>query len=564
MLKKNYNLKLTTSMFLKNIKSKLSRIILFFLCSNGVLFSYAQEPKKTQSIDINSSYKPVLKNAVKINFAGSQLPADTSSPKLVYKIPSQNLFYSYSPISLKPLALDQDTNLYLGNRKFLKIGYGNFSTPFVSGGISIGDGKKSLLNLTGNYISSKGNIVNQDYSQLNIKAAGSYFFDKNELYGGLEVNANTYHLYGYDHKVLSFNKDSIKQQFQNVTMRFGFKNTEPNSVGINYNPNVELNLFTNKDKVNETDAIITLPFDKNITDNFTAKVVLKADVTEYSTRNANPNNIKISNNIVQITPSLNYHDDIFKINAGITPAWNNKKYELMPDVYAEVQVPDKSFALQAGWVGRLIKNSYRNLTQKNPYLSPVIVQLNTKETEYYGGLKASIAKHFNVSAKAGLVRYNNLPFFINDTATDNKSFKISNEKRVNNFRIHGDVGYINQDKFSLTAGITFNGYTSFTTNDRAWHTMPVEIKSSLRWWAFKTILIKSDLYLFEGSNYLAKGNKAVSMSGGTDLSAGVEVKINKNFSIWADANNILNSKYERWHNYEVYGANFMGGILLNF
>ncbi len=551
-------------MFLNKIKGNPKRIMLLIFYSCNILYSYAQQPKKTQSIDINSSYKPVLKNAVKINFTGSQLPADTSTPKLVYKIPSQNLFYAYSPLSLKPLALDQDTNLYLGNRKFLKIGYGNFSTPYLRGGISIGDGKKSLLNLTGNYISSKGNVVNQDYSQLNLKAAGSYFFDKSELYGGLEVNANTYHLYGYDHKVFNFKKDSIQQQFQNVTISAGFKNTKPNNAGINYNPNIELNLFANKDKVNETDAIITLPFDKNLTENFTAKVVLTADLTDYSTRNLLPNNIKFSNNIVQITPSLNYHNDIFKINAGISPAWNNKKYELMPDIYAEVQVPDKSFALQAGWVGRLIKNSFKNLTQINPYLAPVFNQLNTKETEYYGGLKASVAKHFNVSAKAGLVRYKNLPFFINDTATDNKSFKISNETSVNNFRIHGDLGYINQDKFSLTAGITFNGYTSFTSNDRAWHTMPVEIKSSLRWWAFKTVLIKSDLYIFEGSNYLAKGNEAISMKGGTDLSAGVEVKINKNFSVWADANNILNSKYERWHNYEVYGANFMGGILLSF
>ena len=550
---------------LYNIKNCMSKVIFIIVFSIGLVHAHAQEPKKNQSIDINSSYKPVLRNAVKINFAGSQLAADTSRPLLNYKIPSQNLFYSYSPISLKPLALDQDTNLYLGNRKFLKIGYGNFSTPYLSAGISLGDGKKSLLNITGNYISSKGNIVNQDYSQLNVKAAGSYFLPKNELYGGLEVNVDNYYLYGYDHKVLNFKRDSIKQEFQNITLRLGYKNTVPNDVGINYNPNVALNIFTNKNKVNETNAIINLPFDKNINENFTAKVEMKADITAYATRNITPSNTKISNNIIQITPAVDYHDEVLKIHAGITPAWNNKVYELMPDIYAEAQVKNKTFAVQAGWVGRLVKNSFRNLTNTNPYLSPVFVQLNTKETEYYGGVKASIAKHFNFSAKAGLVRYKNLPFFINDTTTtDNKSFKISNETAVNNFRIHGDVGYINQDKFSLTAGITFNGYTNFTTNDRAWHTMPVEIKSSLRWWAFKTVLIKSDLYIFDGSNYLAKGNKAVSMNGGTDLSAGVEIKINRNFSVWGDANNILNNKYERWHNYEVYGANFIGGILLNF
>ena len=550
---------------LYNINYNMNKIILSGIFSTLFINAFAQEPKKTQSIDINSSYKPVLRNAVKINFNGSQLPADTSKPVLNYKIPSQNLFYAYSPISLKPLALEQDTNLYLGNRKFLKVGYGNFSTPYVSAGISLGDGKTSLLNITGNYISSKGNIVNQDYSRLNVKAAGSYFLPKSELYGGLEVNVDNYYQYGYDHKILNFKRDSIKQEFQNISLRLGFKNTVANEAGINYNPNIELNIFTNKNKVNETDALINLPFDKNINENLTAKVELKADITQYATRNITPSNAKFSNNIIQITPSVDYHDDVLKIHAGITPAWNNKVYELMPDIYAEAQVKDKSFALQAGWVGRLVKNSYKNLTVINPYLSPVFAQFNTKETEYYGGLKASVAKHFNFSAKAGLVRYKNLPFFINDTTTnDSKSFKISNETSVNNFRIHGDLGYINQDKFSLTAGVTFNGYTSFTSNDRAWHTMPVEIKSSLRWYAFKSVLIKSDLYLFEGSNYLAKGNKAVSMNGGTDLSAGVEIKINQNFSVWGDANNILNSKYERWHNYEVYGANFMGGILLNF
>jgi hypothetical protein len=201
---------------------------------------------------------------------------------------------------------------------------------------------------------------------------------------------------------------------------------------------------------------------------------------------------------------------------------------------------------------------------QNPYLAPMFVQLNTKETEIFGGIKASIAKHFNFSAKAGLVTYKNLPFFVNDTALDNKSFRISNEASVQNLRIHGDFSYINQDKFSLNGGITFNGYTLMQSNAKAWHTIPLEITASLRWWAVKTVLFKSDLRVFEGSNYLAKGNTAKSLKGGTDLSAGVEVKLNKKVSVWADANNLFNSKYERWKNYEVYGANFVGGFLLHF
>lgn len=524
----------------------------------------AQQPKGNQSIDINSSYKPVLRNAVKINSQATQLPADTARKVNPYKIPAYNLFYAYAPVSLKPLALEQDTNLYLGYRKFLKAGYGNFATPYIKGGISLGDGKSSLVNITGDYIQSKGNIKNQDYSQFNAALNGSRFLKGNELYGGVEAKLSTYYLYGYDHTAFDYKKDSIRQQFQDFGFRIGFRNTSSNEPGINYDPNVAVNVFTSKDRVNETDAVIVLPAEKNINENFSAKVELKADITSYSTRNMQPADIKFSNNIVQVTPSVDYHDDNFKIHAGITPAWNNKKYELLPDLHAELKMKDLPFALQAGWEGRLVKNSYRNLVAINPYLSPVLYQLNTKETEYYGGLKLSFAKHFTLNAKAGLVHYNDLPFFINDTTGDEKSFVISNESSVNNFRVHGDISYINTDHFSLTAGVTINGYTGMKSNDRAWHTIPAEARGSLRWQAFKRVMIKSDVYFFDGSNYLAKGNKAVSLSGGTDLSAGVEVKINEHFSVWGDANNILNSKYQRWHNYEVYGANFLGGILVHF
>ena len=88
--------------------------------------------KKTSTIDINSAYKPVLRNAVKINFSATHLNADTTTPNLTYNIPPQNLFYTYQPISLKPLALQQDTNLYLGLRNYVKAGYGNLATPYVS------------------------------------------------------------------------------------------------------------------------------------------------------------------------------------------------------------------------------------------------------------------------------------------------------------------------------------------------------------------------------------------------------------------------------------------------
>jgi hypothetical protein len=90
----------------------------------------------------------------------------------------------------------------------------------------------------------------------------------------------------------------------------------------------------------------------------------------------------------------------------------------------------------------------------------------------------------------------------------------------------------------------------------------MEITGSMRWWAFKKLLVKSDVYLFGGGNASVNGG-TLPLNGGTDLSAGLEYRINKQFSIWLDANNILNDKYERWKLYPVYGLNVLGGIIIN-
>ena len=95
-------------------------------------------------------------------------------------------------------------------------------------------------------------------------------------------------------------------------------------------------------------------------------------------------------------------------------------------------------------------------------------------------------------------------------------------------------------------------------------TIPLELNASLRWWAFKQVLIKSDFMAFSGGPYLLKNDVRKTLSGAADFSAGVEISINKKISAWADINNIFNNKYQRWNNYPVYGLNILGGVIVKF
>ena len=545
----------------KALKIKFIFSITAVVCFSMASFAQKDTTKK-QTIDITSSYKPVLRNAVKINFSATQLNADTSKTVGPYNVPPQNLFYTYQPVSLRPLAIVQDSVLDLGIRNFIKAGFGNYTTPYLSAGFSFGDGKTSLVNVYGDYVSSKGSVKNQDYSELNIKAAGSYFTNTNEFYGRASAKMQDYYLYGYDHSVHDYNKTDLLQRYQTLSVSGGFRNKETNGTGINYDPHFDVNLFSNQNKASESTLAITAPGEKTFADAFTIKVAVKADITSYTSKNLLPN-VKFSNNIYSIAPELVYAKPLFNIHAGVTPTWDNGKLNVLPNIYGEAKLQDKIFLVQAGYTGRIIKNNYQYLTSINPYLQTLSFQQNTKETELYGGVKATIGSHFNFSAKASWLTYHNLPLFVNDTS-DGKTFYISNESKVYDFRIHGDMSFVSQDKFTITGGLTFNGYNGMNDNNRAWGTIPLELNASLRWWAFKQVLLKGDLHTFSGGAFLLKDGSDIKLGGGTDLSAGIEFAINKRFSAWLDINNIFKNKYQRWNNYPVYGLNILAGAIFKF
>ncbi len=543
------------------MQKKYFLILVLLICMFEL--SAQRDTSRPVSIDITSAYKPVLRNAVKINFSGTHVAQDTNRTVSPYNVPSQHLFYAYQPIALKPLALDQDTNLYLGTRHFVKAGFGSYSTPYLKAATSFGDGKTLMGNIYGDYISSKGKIEHQDYGIANIRGAGSYFFKEHEAYASAGFSNRTFHLYGYDHAIFSPEKKDVKQSFTEAEIRAGIKNTSPNRFGIKYDPNIGVNFFSLADRLTETSFLLKLPAEKTFSNSLTVKAELSADLTRYSTKNLSPDT-SFSNNVVMIKPAIRYFQPRFFVNGGFSPAWDNGKLHWLPDIYFEAQLSERLLMLQGGYIGRIHKNTVRNLSGVNPHLQPLSERFNTKETEFYGGIKATIGNHFNFSGKVSWLTYKNFALFINDTSSVVGSFRVGNEEKINNLRVHGNVSYIFQETLNLTAAFTLNGFTGPKTFNRAWNTVPMEIRGSARWWMFKQLLIKGDIYTFAGGKYQLKEGGYDTTEGGTDLSLGAEYRINKQFGVWLDVNNILSDKYSRWPQYPVYGLNLLGGIIINF
>src|ERR1700761_223540 len=119
---------------------------------------HAQDTARRKTIDITSSFKPVLRDAVKINFNAAPPALDTSRPRLAYNIPAQYLFLNYQPGEMKPVALQRDSINPWTNYSYIKVGVGNIHIPYLRSGFSFGDGRTTFLNITANELNSKGSL----------------------------------------------------------------------------------------------------------------------------------------------------------------------------------------------------------------------------------------------------------------------------------------------------------------------------------------------------------------------------------------------------------------------
>ena len=90
-----------------------------FLLIGILVFSFsatAQDTMRRRTVEVTSQFKPVLKDAAKINLNASPPTADTARPRLQYQIPNQNLQFVYGKAMelLTNLAKDNSLRARLG------------------------------------------------------------------------------------------------------------------------------------------------------------------------------------------------------------------------------------------------------------------------------------------------------------------------------------------------------------------------------------------------------------------------------------------------------------------
>jgi hypothetical protein len=539
--------------------SSMKYSILLILASVVAIVGSAQDSARGKEVNVTSQFKPTLKDAAKINFNASPPAADTTRPKLQYSIPNQNLALGFQPGSLKPLALEVDSGGRWGNESYVKLGYGNFNTPFLQAGVSFGDGKNVGLNVYAKHNSSKGDIPHQEYSNSEVEANAFFKSAKNlewnVRFGGQQDN---YNKYGFLPRTLVFPEDSIQVKYQTWRGRINFHNINRTDLGLSYSPEIKIDAFNDQLHNSESNTYLNIPLQKTLGSSVEVDVAATANLSRYNRSGKDG----MANNYIYFSPSVLFKKENLDVSAGIRPSWDNGHFQLLPNFLFDFKTANYPFSFQVGWTAYYRNSGFQYQANLNPWIWAPSAVNNTKIEERFLGMKGSIGDHFNFSAKAALNIFDNQPLFVNDTASG-KSFRTFNEPELKQYSIGGELGYTVGEKFSLISNLSLNGF-HLQDNAKAWGLLPLEWKTTLRAEVLKDLYLNTGLYIFDGPWSLTKQGKTNNLPMATDLSAGLEFKVYKNIKLWMQFNNIFNKEYQRWNQYPVYGFNFLGGIVFSF
>ncbi|TWR27819.1 hypothetical protein FPZ42_00995 [Mucilaginibacter achroorhodeus] len=523
------------------------------------------EASLAEEIVVTTSYKPVLAEAVKIR------RNPDLEDKQPYKAP-----LAYAPIDRK---LSQDNNIrqldamkrpaeqdsmLLNN--YVKAGLGSMKTSIAEGYFS--NGRDEALQVGGfvKHFAQSGSIEKQSDAHQEVGVFGKSVTEDITLSGRLNYKRHATYFYGFDDNNPRPDFDPQKQTFNT----FGgegeiSKNFKDEENPLTYAAKIKGYVFSNAFNARENNIVLSGFLNKTVKQ-FYAGLAASIDVgTQKDSLYSN------NNSILRANPYIKFQGDNYKIEAGVNLAKEfgfSSRFYIFPAAKLEVQVVPKYVRLFAEAKGDVNKASLLDYININPFLGQNINLVNSVDKlDITLGLKGTLAP--GLAFKAAIFRNSikNLPLFVNNFAAEGNKFQViydNGDARVSGF--NGELDYKASDDFNLYGRIEVKDY-KMASEAQPWNLPKFVLTAGTTIHINDKVDINGSL-MFRGSTQdplQLTGSTATNplytqIPSFTDLSGGATYKVNKQLSVFVQANNILNAGNKSWVYYPAYGFNIFGGV----
>ncbi|MFM1878303.1 MAG: hypothetical protein RLZZ241_1169 [Bacteroidota bacterium] len=250
-----------------------------------------------------------------------------------------------------------------------------------------------------------------------------------------------------------------------------------------------------------------------------------------------------------------------------------------PNLSGDINLSDKALVAFASLDGSLTQNSFQDYARQNPFISPTLL-IRPTDTKYHfnGGFRGQLKGVFGYALHANYEVQQNAPLFmlnpVNEMRTDAKAYNFGNSFQVvyqdfNTLGFTAEIQWMVNRNFNLQLSGSIYEYESNANavvynlpNHEANLLLDFRPESGWGFW-MRFILMgeRQDLMTSATVSFLAT---PLVLDAYFDASTQLSYRINTKWNAFLQANNVLNTNYQRWAHFPVQGFQLLGGVGYRF
>lgn len=523
-------------------------------------FLIAQKsPDKKEVINITSSFKPSIVRTGKLEFYAAPVPKDTTAYQFSYLQPSLSFSTPLVGFNIRPLAFVSDSSIQDGTHGYAKLGFGNLTSPFASLGFQrVNATDRFAVNM--DHLSSRGKFLDQQFSTTSLGLNYRKRFSENQavsFFGGYARGA--YRRYGFDHSQFSFSEEELRQQLNRYHAGAEYQLVAGEKANTILTPLLRVDHLASAAGFREYGLKVGLPVERLLTEKISFTVSPLLDLASL-----NAGSGSVSTVLFQLPIRGSYWGKALYVSAGINPYVADEQFNIIPEFLAEYRLSNTGLKVRGGIENSLSLNTYRSLTDINPFIMPISAPTAAQATTYHAGVDWLSSKGLQLRFKTGFNQYKNQALFINVPGLTEKDLAVLVESSLQAFTVEAGVDFAFSNTLAFRGAVKAFSFQQQLNHASPYGLLPLEARVGLDWKPHPSFLVRFTAFAWQGATYQTAINTTSRLKAAVDAGVNLEYRLDKKWAFWMDLNNIANTPYQRWFGYAAFGFNAIAGFRFVF
>ncbi|TLX76504.1 TonB-dependent receptor [Labilibacter sediminis] len=580
---------------------------IFSLTVSLVISLSVQAQELNKDVKVVREYNPIISDAYKINqLPSNEVDSSSFNPQFSYDILSKALGsgLAIEPITAARLIPERKTVL---DKSYVKGGLGNYVTLFGELNYNVLRSEEYALGLNLGHTTSAGEVKLEDGS----KSSSPFHDTWSSLYFRrfwkdytLSIDAdfmhNIYNYYGYQSieddlvyqlpdvtDVAVLGEDLMadrRQRLSSFGVNVGLNNKVLDDNDIPFDINMKFGTFGNVTGVRENN------FGLNGKARFylnTLFLDVQAGIDHFGTSvpdSISPlyNFIDRKMTVVNLSPSVGFAFEGVNLKVGFDMfsqlGGTEDEFNIAPHVVADFVIAEGIVTAFGGVKGDYNINNYQKIQRENRYVAAdQMVKNSFHGIHLFGGIKGNFSSQTSFVARVDYSMFDNEHFFVNRSyllmlPLTTGFVGVVSQSNLFDVRyddgklltVSGELKYEPSKDLNVLLKGKYNGW-NLDEQEHAWHKPEVELGVNANYSPKEDLWLNAGLYVM-GKRYAfdPEFQQAKKLDSAFDLSIGAKYLLSSKWTVFANLNNILISKYYQWNGYPNQGLNVRAGVGYSF